>query len=63
MKERKRKAKMDVLEKIREMLKEMDLEDFKHSMKKVTVAAENDKGLLEGLDKAKEIIKKKKLVE
>jgi hypothetical protein len=59
MEDNKKKAKMCVLKKLVDMLKGMDSEGFEESLRKVTVAAKDDKGLIKGLDKAKEIIKKK----
>jgi len=48
----KKEAKMDVLKALQKMATDMMGED----MKKVSVMAKDNKGLEEGLDKAKEII-------
>ena len=55
-KDNKKAAKRKVLEEMHKMASDMMTGD----MKKVTVAAKDDKGLMAGLEKAEEILKKKK---
>jgi hypothetical protein len=54
----KKAAKMDVLKNLHEMASGM-MGDKLSEMKKVTVAAKDDEGLEKGLEKAKEMVKKK----
>lgn len=55
----KKSAKMDVLKALKEMASGMMGSDL-DEMKKVTVAAKDDEGLTEGLEKAKELLDSKK---
>ena len=58
----KRKAKMESLSNLSDEMSKMIGGDYSKGlgkMKKVTVASDSEEGLSEGLDKAKEIMKKK----
>ena len=59
----KRMMRMKSLQELKEEMMDEMGEDFAphmEGMKKVTVASDDDEGLEEGLDKAKEILKKRK---
>lgn len=63
MHDRKRKMRMKSLQELKDEMSEEMSEDFmpyKDSMKKVTVSSTDEEGLEEGLDKAQEILKKRK---
>ena len=53
-----KEAKMSALKELHEMASKA-MEDDMDSMKKVTVASKDDEGLEAGLEKAKEMLKKK----
>jgi hypothetical protein len=53
-----KKAKMDVLGEIRDLATK-DMGDEVRGLKKVTVAADSEKGVMEGLNKAKDVIEGK----
>jgi len=55
----KKKGKMCALKELSKVASDMMGDDM-NSMKKVTVAAKDDKGLMSGLEKAEELLKKKK---
>jgi DNA repair exonuclease SbcCD ATPase subunit len=66
-KEAKLKAKKDMLKKLKGMMKEDMLSPFgdseKKPEKKITIMADSEEGLKEGLSMAEKIMKKKKLME
>lgn len=57
---KRKEAKISTLEHLRDLAKEMMMEDLKGSMKggKVTVASDSPEGLKEGLEKAKDVVEK-----
>lgn len=54
--ETKKKAKMNALMSLKDAMSQLIGSDIKGGMKKVTVAADDEKGLKKGLDKAKEML-------
>lgn len=66
-KEAKLKAKKDMLKKLKGMMKEDMLSPFgdseKKPEKKITIMADSEEGLKEGLSMAEKIMKKKKMME
>jgi hypothetical protein len=55
----KKNAKMEVLKELRKMASDMMAEDLKGGMKKVTVAAKDEEGLKEGLEKAEDMLEER----
>lgn len=54
----KMKAKMEVIEELRKMAQDLMSEGMADGFKKVSVAAPDKEGLLEGLDKAEDLVEK-----
>lgn len=52
----KMKAKMEVIEELRQMAADMMGEGLKNGMSKVTVAADDEEGLKEGLEMAEDVV-------